>query len=120
MLKRTISGAVYVAILVGIFLLRQFVDYRIFHLLTWFFTIVGTYELVRALDGKILPYTKWCAIGFAVLFVPIYALGEYFVFEGWGWLLALDLIALMIIATSIIALIDGADGKTFGCTEVVY
>ena len=120
MLKRTISGAVYVAILVGIFLLRQFVDYRIFHLLTWFFTIVGTYELVRALDGKILPYTKWCAIGFAVLFVPIYALGEYFVFEGWGWLLALDLIALMIIATSIIALIDGADGMTFGCTALIY
>lgn len=120
MLKRTISGAVYVAILVGIFLLRQFVDYRIFHFLTWFFTIVGTYELVRALDGKILPYTKWCAIGFAVLFVPIYALGEYFVFEGWGWLLALDLIALMIIATSIIALIDGADGKTFGCTALIY
>lgn len=120
MLKRTISGAVYVAILVGIFLLRQFVDYRIFQLLTWFFTIVGTYELVRALDGKILPYTKWCAIGFAVLFVPIYALGEYFVFEGWGWLLALDLIALMIIATSIIALIDGADGKTFGCTALIY
>ena len=120
MLKRTISGSVYVAILVGIFLLRQFVDYRIFHLLTWFFTVVGTYELVRALNGKTLPFTKWCALGFSVLFVPVYALGEYLVFEGWGWLFALDLIAVMVIATSVIAIIDGSDGKTFGITAFVY
>lgn len=37
MLTRVISGAVFTAIMVAFFLLREFVDYRIFALLIWFF-----------------------------------------------------------------------------------
>ena len=54
MLKRTISGACYVAILVGFFLLREFVDTRLFHILTYFFAVMGTFELVRATFDRLM------------------------------------------------------------------
>ena len=37
MLKRTVTGAIYVAIIVGFFFLRDYVDYRLFNILTFAF-----------------------------------------------------------------------------------
>ena len=47
MLKRTISGSVYVALIVGFFLLRN-VDARFFQIFIAFLCAVGTFEVARA------------------------------------------------------------------------
>ena len=120
MLKRTISGACYVAILVGFFLLREFVDTRLFHLLTWFFTIVGTFELARALKNYLLKGYKTLSIVYAALFVPVYCLGEYVVYDGWGWLFALDFASVMVIFTSIIAIIKNVSAKNFLANTLLF
>ncbi len=120
MLKRTISGAVYVAIIAGFFLLREFVDYRLFHILTYFLTVAGTFELARALKNRIMKGAFIASICFALAFVPIYALGEYVIFDGWGWLFALDLIALMLGVFSVIAIIKGVENKNFLSTALLF
>lgn len=120
MLKRTISGSVYVAILVAFFLLRQFCDYRIFHVLTCFFLIVGTIELAKALKERIFKWTFYASIIFAILFVPIYILGEYVIFDNSGYLFCLDFSALMIIATCIYSIITSKENKQFLCSILPY
>ena len=66
---RTISGAIYAVILTAFFLLRQFVDYRIFYLLTYFFMVVGTFEIARATKDITVSGTFYLAIVFSVLFL---------------------------------------------------
>lgn len=48
MLKRLITGTCYVAVLVGFFLLREFVDHRLFGILIYAFSLFGTYEMLHA------------------------------------------------------------------------
>lgn len=77
MLKRTISGAVYVAIVVGFFLLREYVDYRLFNILIGFFSLVGTYEVARALKEHILKFWDVICLVFGLLIVPYFTFITY-------------------------------------------
>lgn len=120
MLKRTISGAVYVAIIVGFFLLREYVDTRIFNLLICFFTVVGTFELARATKPYTLKGSYISSIIFGIVFVPLYCVIEYWVLNGYGYLFALGLSALMIFAFGVYALIIKADVKRFGVSALAY
>ena len=120
MLKRTATGACYVAVLTAIFLLRQFVDYRIFHALTCFFAVYGTLELARALKSRVIKGSFTASIIYSALFVPLYCIGEYLVKNGWGWLFAIDLTAIMLIVVSVYSLIKSVDGKTFISTILLY
>ncbi len=120
MLKRTATGACYVAVLTAIFLLRQFVDYRIFHALTCFFAVYGTFELARALKSRVIKGSFTASIIYSALFVPLYCIGEYLVKNGWGWLFAIDLTAIMLILVSVYSLIKSVDGKTFVSTILLY
>ena len=120
MLKRTATGACYVAVLTAIFLLRQFVDYRIFHALTCFFAVYGTFELARALKSRVIKGSFTASIIYSALFVPVYCIGEYLVKNGWGWLFAIDLTAIMLIVVSVYSLIKSVDGKTFVSTILLY
>ncbi|MBO5068521.1 MAG: CDP-archaeol synthase [Clostridia bacterium] len=120
MLKRTATGACYVAVLTAIFLLRQFVDYRIFHALTCFFAVYGTFELARALKSRVIKGSFTASIIYSALFVPLYCIGEYLVKNGWGWLFAIDLTAIMLIVVSVYSLIKSVDGKTFISTILLY
>ena len=52
MLKRVISAAVYVAVIVGFFVLRGLVDSRLFGILIYAFSLIGTYEMVHALSAR--------------------------------------------------------------------
>lgn len=99
MKTRVISGAVFVAIVASFFVLRQFVDYRLFQILLWFFTAVSTFEVARALKpftGKgIMPL----AIVYGILFTPFYCIIKYLVFPERSYLFAIDLsLVFMIIA----------------------
>lgn len=83
MLKRIVTGAVYVAVIVAFFALRA-VDPRFFGILVYAFSLIGTYEMVHALaherigaDGEVIPAVmpmsraqKACVYGYAVLFTP--------------------------------------------------
>ncbi|MBQ7339306.1 MAG: phosphatidate cytidylyltransferase [Clostridia bacterium] len=80
MLTRVISGAVFTAIMVAFFLLREFVDYRIFALLICFFCAVGTFEVVRAYKNRTCKIERVLNLIFGVLAVPFYAVSKY-VFE---------------------------------------
>lgn len=85
---RTVSGACFVLLTAAFFLLRQFVDYRFFSIYIWFFCAMGTFEVSRALKSNLKPSVFIALIVYGVLFVPVYAVFEYFVWGGFGWLVA--------------------------------
>lgn len=116
MLKRTITGACYVAIIVGFFLLREFVDARLFQILNWAFIGISTFEIARALK----PYTMRggfvFAVVYGVLFVPVYCVVEYFLLQKMGWLVAVNYTALMMLIVSVWSLFDKSSYDGFRST----
>ena len=121
MLKRVITGAGYVVVMVAFFLLRELVDTRIFHLLTYFLIVVGAFEASRMLKPFAVKGVVFWAVTVAGLFVPIYLVCDYF-FSGWGWLFAVDFIALNIIGFCIVSIVKNISSKTFlvSCIPLVY
>lgn len=96
MKKRLITGTVYVAVLVGFFFLR-WVDVRLFGLLVYAFSLIGTFEMARALTrpraaeggelAPVLPMSlaqKVALGGYTVLFVPVFYIVEGFAGAGQG------------------------------------
>ncbi len=73
MLKRTLSGAIYALLVVGFFLLRQFVDYRLFVILPWILSIIGTFEITKALKEKLDKSEYLLSIFVGVTVIPFYA-----------------------------------------------
>ena len=122
MKTRTISGAIYVAIITAFFLLRQFVDYRIFYLLACLFVVGGTFELARALRHKIVKGAYPLAIVFSILFLPVYILGQHVILRDCGYLFVIYLIALMEIITILSALFQnrGMDTCLWSALLFVY
>ena len=100
MLKRVITGAGYVVVMVAFFLLRELVDARIFHLLTYFLIVAGAAEAGRMLRPFTVKGTFTLSVVTASLFVPIYLVSDYF-FSGWGFLFALDFIAVVLIGVCV-------------------
>ena len=91
MKKRLITGTVYVAVLVGFFFLR-WVDVRLFGILVYAFSLIGTFEMARAFShvrtdetGAAVPpalplsLSQKIALGvYTVLFVPTFYAVAYF------------------------------------------
>ena len=97
MKTRIISGAVFVAIVVGFFLLREFVDTRIFFALLWLFSAVGSYEMAKAdrhITGNLIFYSS---VVFGVIFTPAFFFTEYFFAPTRGWAVALVIIACAVL-----------------------
>ncbi|MBQ7236843.1 MAG: CDP-archaeol synthase [Clostridia bacterium] len=113
MLKRIITGAGYVVVMLAVFLLREFVDYRAFHLFTLFITVVGTFEAARAVTPWAIKGTFSTAIIFSGLLVPIYLAVEYMILGGYGFISAILLIVLAILVIGAICLIKKSGIKTF-------
>ncbi len=105
MLKRIISGAVFVAIVVGFFCLREFVRPELFQILIWFVCAVGTFEMARALIKFTSKPAFYIATAFGGLLPPVYCLTEYLVFPSYGWAGALALIGLASIVILVTALV---------------
>lgn len=91
---RVISGACFVAIVTGFFLLREFVDARLFSIFLWFFCAMGAFEMARASRQKTGDGIYWVSIIFGFLTVPAYCITEYFVCAGYGFVFALISILL--------------------------
>ena len=97
MLKRVISGLAFIVIVVGFFLLRQFVSPELFQILTCFIACVGTFEMARALKPFSIKPAFYIAVVFGALFIPVYCLFEYLVLPDNGYWVSLLFIALGLI-----------------------
>jgi len=64
MLKRIITGAGFVAVITGFFFLRL-IDVRLFEILILLFSVIGTYEVARAMGERIISAQKWLAVIFS-------------------------------------------------------
>ena len=120
MKTRTISGAFYVAILIAVFLLRQLVNPLIFHMLTYFFIVVGTYEISRATRRITITGTEILAMVYALLYVPIYYVFEHCIPGNNGFIFACYLTALMVIINLFLAINCNADLRKTGWTILNY
>ena len=120
MKTRIISGAFYVAILLAFFLLRQLVSTWIFHLLTYFFIVVGTYELARATKKITIKGTRILSMVFALLFVPVYYIFQHHVAGSYGLLFATYLTAIMLIINLFLAINSNANMQKTLWTLLTY
>ena len=120
MKTRIISGAFYVAILLAFFLLRQLVSTWIFHLLTYFFIVVGTYELARATKKITIKGTRILSMVFALLFVPVYYIFQHHVAGSHGLLFATYLTAIMLIINLFLAINSNANMQKTLWTLLTY
>lgn len=103
MKTRIISGACFVVIVVGFFLLRQFVNPALFNILLWVFSAVGTFEMARACKSITGEAIFKISCVFGVLFVPTFVLTELFVKDGFGFVYALILTAAALVINVAIA-----------------
>ena len=109
MKTRSISSVVFVIIVVGFFLLRQFVLIPLFDVLVGFFIAMATFELARALKEYSVKGNFAVAAVYGVLFTPIYAVLRYAVNTDYVWLYML----ILALAGVVYSLIGCAVGKCF-------
>ena len=116
---RTISGAVFVSLIVGFFLLREYVNVQLFNILIWFFCAVGTFEVARAVRNYTNKVGFWFTVIIGILVIPSYVVGEY-LFRGYGQTIATSLLALSILFTLVYAIIVRAQTSSVYTLPVVY
>lgn len=115
MLKRCVTGAAFVAVIVGFFFLRE-IDVRLFNILIYAFSLLGTYEVYRALKHAENGNEAFsCGTGRAagcivaactLAFVPVHT------FFGGAWSVAVLGLGVVAIAALEVAAPSGA--KSFG------
>ena len=120
MKQRIITGACYVAVILSMFLLRQFVDYRLFHLLTYAFLIIGTYELQRMLKPFTDNYVGIAAIVCSGIALPSYLIAEYFILKGMGFAGYALIIAIFVSSECIYSIVKNTEIKKFGINVLHY
>lgn len=116
MLKRTISGAFFIAIITAFFFLRE-IHVALFNVLIWFFCALGTFEVARAVKGRINKYQFITAIVSGCLLIPIYSLTNYVLWIGNGFAVAFGLIAFC----CVLSLVFGKNKSLYyGVLPIVY
>ena len=118
-MKRLISSAVYVAVVTGFFLLRQLTPYpQLFDILIYFFIAAGTFEVARAVSPFSVKGTVVGSTVYALLFTPVFFVADQFLFEGKGWLFALNFAALSLLVLAVRCLIEKTDMQTFAVSAL--
>ncbi len=74
---RLITGIVYCAVLLAFFALKLFVSDLFFDALLLAFTVIGTYEMLRAFHDKTTKSQKVIVMIFATLLVLTYAVSDF-------------------------------------------
>ena len=90
MKQRLITGIGYVAVIIGFFLLKIYLPDQplsgggvilwgdlSFDLLLYVFSIVGTYEMIRALGNRLTKSQRVVAQLFSIVFIPAYDISTY-------------------------------------------
>ncbi len=76
MLKRIITGALLIVLVIGCFVLRELVDARLFNVLLYLCSFFGTLELVRAFGSDTTFLQKVVVIVFALVLFPAFVFLE--------------------------------------------
>ena len=113
MKKRVITGVGYVLVVATMFLLRQFVDYRLFNILTFFWMIAGTFEVARAVRPWAVKDNFQISLIFSGASVALYALFSQYFSALHGGLAVVGLAVFFVVYTLVLCLINKKDGKTF-------
>ena len=76
MLKRVLTAAVLIAVVVGLLLLRQLlpdreVGKKVFDILFYLMSLLGTFEMLKAFKEKTTFFEKTVVAVFAVAFIPV-------------------------------------------------
>lgn len=74
---RLLTGIGYCAVLIAFFLLKIFVSDLFFDALLLAFTVIGTFEMIRAFHDKMTKAQKIIVMTFAVLIVLVYAVSDF-------------------------------------------
>lgn len=78
MKRRTITGAVYIAVLIVFYLLKFFVHDFLFDLFAYVCAVVGTFEILRATKDRTTKAERWIVLAFSLVCIPSCAIAEYF------------------------------------------
>ena len=74
---RIITGAIYFLVLVGFFVLKIFVHKLFFDALILFFSVCGTYEMIRAFRDKMHVSQKITVMIFSVMVLLVYVISDF-------------------------------------------
>lgn len=116
---RTISGACFVAIITGFFLLREYVDTSIFNILIWFLCAYGTFEVVRATKEHTSKFTRILALITGISVVPAYVVLDYFLGID-AVLISISSVLFAVLIYFIFSLSKYKDVDFFGLIPIVY
>lgn len=108
MLKRTLTGALYCAVIVGFFLVRQYVDTKLFNVLIGIFAIIGCYEVGKMVKKFAIEKITLIATLYGLLFTVSYFLFQYFIFKGKGSTYCLILTAIAIMGVAVYGILKKA------------
>ncbi len=75
--RRFLTGVVYVAVLLGFYALKLFVDLLFFDVLLLLFAGIGTFEMLRAFKGNLSRAQEALVAVFALLVLIVYAVSDY-------------------------------------------
>ncbi len=99
---RLISGSCYVAILILFYCLKIFVHDFCFDALIYAFALIGTFEMLRAMQGRVTKAQRTTVFAYAALTIPLCAVAENYygnglaVVCGMTLLLAVVLLSLLV------------------------
>lgn len=79
---RLISGSVYVALLIGFYLLKIFVHDLCFDALIYAFALIGTFEILRATKEKTTKAERGIVFAFAIGCIPACSILEFLYHAG--------------------------------------
>lgn len=116
MKSRSISSVIYVLVVGGFFLLREFVDYRLFNILIWFFAGVGIFELTRALKPYLLKGYSVIAVIFGIAFIPLFCVFEYLFEDNIGAYVCILAILTLFLAMIVQTFISNSSLSSLGIT----
>ena len=105
MKKRIISGTIYAALLLGFFLIKIFVPQPWgnmgFDAFIYFCSLVGTWEILRAMDVSLAKGSKGIVAVFSVICIPVCAISEAF----WGYGIHVIAICFFVLALALLSLL---------------
>ena len=108
---RLISGSVYVLMLATFFLLKIFAHDLAFDALIWFFAVMGTFEMTRALKEKITKAEQICTWLFAIICIPSCSLFESVLFGG-GYGVEAAAVCFLAFAVAVLSLLVAKHEET--------
>lgn len=121
MKQRLITGSCYVAILVGFFLLKIYLpepwNALSFDLLLYAFSVIGAFEMIRALGDKLTGAQQIICFLFAALFIPAYEISMYcFDYDRLSVMAVSSFIVAVVLCSLLVVQYEKTSLESVGCS----